>query len=394
MLRRIAIPMLVFCLLLMVLACAAPAPTPTVTPTLTLTAAPTVTPDAAEPLEILGWRVDQKFPKGVEIVVDLRDGRSPPDLRASRLTVRIKGMSHKVAPKRDQGSASPNPNQVVFAIDGGNNFIVWTEIDGGTLEIVDRQGNMRTETIGPFVYEDTRFTWETRESERVKVLFYGPQDLARPETALEEVETLFRTFSITPKRKIRVVVYGNKPEMDRAIPFRSKKNQEQMVTLGMAFSDIDAVFVSREGSPIDLGTLRHEVMHYIVHIYAPTAEKGGAVPSWLNEGLAEYARSKELSPSEQFQIHRALQSGKLMPLSWLKSFSGTPDVIMLSYLESHSFVIFLVETYGLDKMLELLYALEADLTRTVDKAVEEVYGKSLDALEQEWLKKVRDGMRM
>ena len=339
----------------------------------------TPTPAPKPALEILSWRIEPKFPKGVELVVNVKPGGSPPDLRRSRLTLKIKGKTQVVGPKANHKNATPN--RLIFVIDGGNNFIVWTEIYGGTLKVTDEQGNVRAELIEPFTYEDTRFTWETRKSENARVLFYGQEAPVKPEEVLGEVEKLLAEYSVTLERPIRIIFYRNKTEIDRAIPFRSKKHEEGTITLGQAFSDIDAVFVSREDMPIDLCLVRHELMHHIVYILAGKAD----VPAWLNEGLAEYACSEQLSIPEQFRIGYALENGDFKSLVWLSRVpAGKPHLLSLFYAESHSFILFLVEEHGLGKILELLDVLKEDL-RLRDGTVEKVYGKSLGDLEAEWV---------
>lgn len=380
MLKKTASAVLIAGAMLVGAACgvSTPAPIPAPTPS------PTATPGPVQPFEILDWRVEQKFPKGMELVVDLEEGRSPASFGNSRLTLTAKDKLYKVAPRSRY--KTPVQNQMIFDIGGGNNFIPWTEFYGGTLEIADQEGNVRAETIGgPLVYEDTRFIWETRKSENFSVLFYGPEEPVNPTEVLAEAEALLAKYSVIPSKPIKIVVYKNKPDIDGAIPFRSKKHHEQMLTLGQAFADIDTVFVSREDRPINLCVLRHELMHLIVGTLAAKSD----VPAWLNEGLAEYACSDRISSDEKNFLIYSRKSGEFMPLAWLHRFPGTPRMIMLAYAESHSFITFLVERYGTEKIVEILSSMKG-LRLGAEDAIEKVYGKPLDALEAEWVESLSE----
>lgn len=327
------------------------------------------------------WEIENKFPKGMRLIVDVQH-TFPLDLAASRLEMRMgKNTSWQVAPEVDH--ANLNPSQIVFVLKGSGSFYTWTEIDNGRVTIKDKEGHEVILETGPFVYRDTRFPWNEASSQNLRVLFYGPQDAVQPENALKEAEELLKKFSFTPAKKIRIIVYEARQDIDVALPFRSKATEEHLVTLGMAFKDINAVFVLRRGSSEEVAnTRRHELMHLIFdyltkNVFVP-------LPTWLNEGLAMYAGSEDFSDDETFTIRRAVESGNLLSLRQISSFSGDPQLTMLSYAESHSFVRFLIQDYGQDTMLNLFRFLNENFGMTFEKAIEEVYGKPLDTLENEW----------
>ena len=84
---------------------------------------------------------------------------------------------------------------------------------------------------------------------------------------------------------IRVTMYNNWPEMRAALPPASVVSRRELITEGQAHSP-EGVLLVLGGAPRASGIAAHEVTHILVH----RAGEGtlGRVPSWLNEGLAEY----------------------------------------------------------------------------------------------------------
>ncbi len=334
-----------------------------------------------------GWRIENNFPSGLRLVVDSNTGPAI-NRTASRLEMRLGNVSWQVAPESDLENL--NPRKIVFVIKGSS-FNAWTEIDNAKITVQDMKGREVILETGPFVYQDTRFAWKENESKNVRVLFYGPEGGVKPEKVLEEAGELLEKFSFTPPRKIRIIVYESRRDIDVALPFRSKATTEHLITLGMAFKEINAVFVLRSGSNEEVAnTRRHELMHLVFdHL---TQKVFTPLPTWLNEGLAMYAGSENLSRYEKSAISLAIENGKLLSLRQLSSFSGKPELTMLSYAESHSFVRFLIQEYGQDTMLIFLRSLNENFGMKLEEGVEGVYGKSLDVLEKEW-KEVLAGER-
>ncbi|MBJ6726311.1 peptidase MA family metallohydrolase [Geomesophilobacter sediminis] len=115
------------------------------------------------------------------------------------------------------------------------------------------------------------------------------------------------------------------------------------------------------------GVLFHEYTHVLV------AElTGGNVPTWLNEGLAEYQGRREFNPPLSF-LAPAGKEGKLMGLATLSGpfagFGGSDAG--LAYQQSYSMVKYLVASYGWQAVRDVLkYLGEKD-------SVEEAFRKAL-----------------
>ena len=136
--------------------------------------------------------------------------------------------------------------------------------------------------------------------------------------------------------------------------------------------------------------------HEITHIITQGPFSGSRL---LSEGVAMYAEerfSDELSPAARARIDvhhvvktHILEPGLLVPISdlyWddLAFSNNQPGYVATSgrqraYFEAGSFVRFLIETQGIEKFKQAYYL----------RPIEKVYGKSLDALEEDWLVAVR-----
>jgi hypothetical protein len=164
-------------------------------------------------LEISKWAIENNFPKGLRLIVDFKK-ETFTDFESSMLELKIGDSSRKIAPESD--SENLDSNRIVFVI-GGGRLNTWTEIDSGTVTITDKQGNETTFETGPFVYSDPRFTWKEKESDNLKVLFYGSELAVNPDNVLAEGEKLLKKFKVVPERKIRVVVYESRGDIDIAL---------------------------------------------------------------------------------------------------------------------------------------------------------------------------------
>ena len=131
-------------------------------------------------------------------------------------------------------------------------------------------------------------------------------------------------------------------------------------------------------------TISHELTHLVVG--QVTDNPYGGLPTWLNEGLAMAA---EGIPSATFStvFQNALNDGALISVRSLASpFSVYADISYLAYAESERIVTYLLETYGRDKMLELLNTFAGG--SSYDGALEKVYGFDMDGLNREWMRSI------
>lgn len=129
----------------------------------------------------------------------------------------------------------------------------------------------------------------------------------------------------------------------------------------------------------------HEGTHALAQDLLEPKENGGGPDGVLVEGLAVWASSGHYrrEPIDAWAAVVATSDGYL-PLADLRAGPFYDYQHETSYLEGASFVKFLVERYGLDK-LKTLYGQATGDKEHDDALVQRVYGRGYDTLESEWL---------
>ncbi|NJO04301.1 MAG: hypothetical protein HC876_01495 [Chloroflexaceae bacterium] len=153
---------------------------------------------------------------------------------------------------------------------------------------------------------------------------------------------------------------------------------------GAAFTDARQLVVyacSSTARPRVVAIAAHEFVHQLAHDrYGPTHQASDLI---ILEGLATWgAGTYWLSGMPSFRAFVQRQySGQLLPLA--TPYQGRPIADMNKlYYQWASFVEFLIETYGRER----LDALATTGTRAPGSGdYSGIYGKGLDVLEQEWL---------
>ena len=139
--------------------------------------------------------------------------------------------------------------------------------------------------------------------------------------------------------------------------------------------------------PFDLeDTFKHELTHILIHqrIGDPY------LPKWLDEGVAQWASggiADIMRTGDKDLLQQAVLSHRVLSLDAITSnFPASPNGLILAYEESKSFTEFIVKHYGEAQLRLLLQGLEKQ--GTIEQAVYDNYGVSLDMLEQTWKKEL------
>jgi hypothetical protein len=129
----------------------------------------------------------------------------------------------------------------------------------------------------------------------------------------------------------------------------------------------------------------HEGTHALAQDLLEPKENGGGPDGVLVEGLAVWASNGHYrrEPIDAWAAVIAASDGYL-PLADLRVGPFYDYQHETSYLEGASFVKFLVERYGLDRLKELYGQATSDQEHD-ETLVERLYGKGYDVLESEWL---------
>ena len=177
---------------------------------------------------------------------------------------------------------------------------------------------------------------------------------------------------------IRVTMYNNVAEMMGALPPSSSTIRSELITEGQAYPDIGTILLLG-GGRLSRGTASHEVTHILVHRAGDSVFS--RVPSWLNEGLAEFGN---VSPSFSYDVALdfAVHTDRLMPITSMRNRPGNPEDVIIFYGSASSIVEFMIYKFGPAKMLNLLT--EHKSGRNLDESIEFVYGISKLELENEW----------
>ena len=97
-------------------------------------------------------------------------------------------------------------------------------------------------------------------------------------------------------------------------------------------------------------------VHELVHCILERAYPGIAIPRWMHEGLAMML-SGEVSVDEHLVVSKAIVTHSLLPLDAIDSVNLFPRVRAdLAYAQSHLALAFLVKTYSMGSLVEILQA--------------------------------------
>lgn len=331
-------------------------------------------------IQVLDQNAESEFPDGIRFTVTVRSSQEIDDIR---VFFKKLGNTRQTAYRAVEFEPGTEVTGVSLLESGGlgSYFPPGTKIEY-SFEIRDESGAVLRTEGREFVYEDNRFEWHTVTAGLITVYFYGEYVENRAQTVLdaasEALERMLPVLGIAPEEPLRIVTYNNYRHMTKALPFRSQATTERLRTEGMAFSDERVLLVHSFDATVK-GTASHEFTHLLVAEAAGRADD--QVPTWLNEGLAEYGN---VDPTDDYDaaLRYGIFTRRLRPLWYQSTFGGNPDDIIIAYGQARSVVRHMIETYGTDKMAELMRVFQE--TRNIDDALMRVYGFDQYGLDSEW----------
>ena len=249
-------------------------------------------------------------------------------------------------------------------------------------EVRDKAGGVVRTEEREFVYIDNRFEWRTVSGGLITVYYYSEyvEERARIilEAARQTMDSMVGVLGIAPTEPLRIVAYNNYRHMSMALPFRSQAVSEGLRAQGMAFTDERVLLVHGFDATVT-GTVSHEFTHLLV------AEAAGgtsaAVPSWLNEGLAEYGNIDQTDDYDA-ALRYGIYTRRIRPLWYLRSFTGEPEDILIAYGQGKSVVNFMVRQWGEERISLLFDAVRE--TNDIDAALLRVYGVDQHGMDTAW----------
>lgn len=129
-------------------------------------------------------------------------------------------------------------------------------------------------------------------------------------------------------------------------------------------------------------TFARSIFHEFTHAAIYQLTKGN-IPTWLNEGLALYEEGS-LRPQLEEALTKAVRDSQVFSIKELeKTFLNLPkQQAAVAYAQSHSLVKFLIESYSLTDIQDILKKLGQ--SKNIQQALEETIAISLTDLESEW----------
>ncbi|HSM71606.1 MAG TPA: peptidase MA family metallohydrolase [Anaerolineales bacterium] len=231
---------------------------------------------------------------------------------------------------------------------------------------------------------DSDHDWKTISAENINLHWYwGDQAFVQDllNAAKNGLDFNQTRSGLTAQSPIDLYIYANTSDLRDAVLY------EPSWTGGQAFAAHDIVIIGISQSDLDWGrdAIVHELTHVLVGHF--TFSCLGGVPTWLNEGLAVYSEG-ELDPSSQRQLDNATREDTLLTVRSLSAgFSEVPSKASLSYSQSYSIVNFLIESYGQEKMTQLLTFLRDGAT--IDDALMDTYGFDVEGLDDAWRESIQ-----
>ena len=248
-------------------------------------------------------------------------------------------------------------------------------------EIFFKDGSTYRTEIKNDILLDSRFEWDLVQGDIVDVYFHGPVS-RRAKNVLEacdkSVNDISNLLGVDTNKRISLVMYNNYSEMFDVVVKKSQTQAGSLITEGQAFSTENIVIVDG-GARSALGVATHEITHIIVS--RATKDSYVGVPLWLNEGLAEYGNIEQDSGYDRY-LEWAVDTNRLFPFSSLNRFPGNPNLTLVAYGQSKSFIEFLVKEYPEENMKNLMKEISG--RKSIDDSFISSYGKNLNDLESEW----------
>jgi Tfp pilus assembly protein PilF len=227
--------------------------------------------------------------------------------------------------------------------------------------------------------EQAERAYVSRESSHFVVKFNGNEDYDVWTRVLGILEDAYREigqrFSYFPSRPIIVVLHTK-------VSFQSATGSPAWAD-GLFDPMLGRIQVPTQGALTDQAwltrVLRHEYVHALLH--QRMDGRLGAVPTWLNEGLAMQLAGDPWPDIDQI----ARGPVTIIPLNHLEGGWGAlpHQAAVVAYLESNSATRYLVDRFGMGKVQEVL----SDLARrqSIEAALQGQISTTYEEFQRQWV---------
>ena len=227
-------------------------------------------------------------------------------------------------------------------------------------------------------------SYHTLESESI-VLKYSDEDRRISAFVLDTAERYYdavaEIMNYRPQNKVLLIIYPDQKTLNKSFGWAGDKSTAGAYWAGsvrilspLALAGEEKDDVRIKSVFLTQGPVSHELAHYVID-----EKTGGNYPRWLSEGLAQYVEEK--ITGFRLEVPSLEQQKELYPLSQMdRGFDNLPDQT-LAYWQSLHTVNFLLDRYGMEKMQDLLTALQTGLK--LEQAFRQVYDLPVAELEQQ-----------
>ncbi len=345
-----------------------------------LVASPGASAQTTPALKVITAGAESRFPDSVRFYAEIESVEELQDVRVnfSATTRGVSQYNYLDIPRNASGLVN---GEYFHRLDTPDRYMPPGARMRYSFEITDKAGNTLTTAEKELIITDARpkFKWESVTAGPVTVMFSGPIGTRAKTLAEASYQTLLNMQPVTGAEidtPITVTLYANNADMIGAVQARSATISRELITEGQAFASENVVLVL--AGRADIGTASHEITHILV---GRAAGLGTPVPSWLNEGLAEYGNLDPTVSYDRF-LEWGVDTDRITPLHKLQSFPADPNLTIVSYGQARSAVGHILRKYGPEKMAALLKTVGEG--RAFESAMQTVYGFGLRQLDAEW----------
>ncbi len=234
-------------------------------------------------------------------------------------------------------------------------------------------------------YKD--FDWKYIQSPHFNIYYYqGGRDLAefsaeQAEIALTSIERTMR-YDIT--NRISILIYNSHNDFQQTNAVSSY--------LPEGVGGVTELFKNRVIMPFDgsYELFRHVLHHELVHAVVNDMFTGGSyqalltgggmqIPSWMNEGLAEYESLKGLDIETDMFIRDAVLHDQVPPLDRLGGY--------VQYRVGQTMYWYIAQKYGPEKVSELLQRIRA--SRNIEQGFRTSFGLSVEEFSDRFIQALK-----
>ena len=239
---------------------------------------------------------------------------------------------------------------------------------------------------------DQDFDWLIHRTEHFDIHYYpGEEQLASimADIVEEAYEKHSEDFEHELKDRTPLILYQS-----------HKDFQETNITLAELHEGVGGfaeLFKRRMVIPFtgSMSAFREVIFHELVHIFQYdiiyqkpaghfySGEFLYSPPIWFMEGTADYFGNDNDAVGEMV-LRDASIANRVVPLTRLQDFRVLGSQVFLGYKMGQSAVAYFVETYGRDKIGQIMHELRHIRTKDLNQAFQNVIGVDLEQFDKEW----------